>query len=259
MNKLEYFYLSLAAGSQFKTARILEHPNILINFMSQTNNPPKYNYNKLFVDCGGFGESMTEGYYSKSDIEYLEYIEKVNPSFFALRDYSCSPKVLREHEFTVNTQIDRTLVNHLTLLNLLETKQFNIKSKPIPVIQGWKVKDYLYCIELYEKYNLISDYMAIGSIKGNKQMKKIISAVKKEIPGIKLHGFGVTISDLKNKSIWDYLYSGDSGSWDFTARWKKLKGELTGPEASIICAEKCLNKIEYLKDFHGNQTVLVGE
>ncbi len=116
---MEKSYFSLAAGSQIKTARRLQYPNILINFMTKTNRPPKYQFESLFIDSGGFYSSMVAGKYTKTDQEYLDFIEKIMPEYFALRDYPCELQLLKKHNLTVKQNIQRTVDNHLSLLLLL--------------------------------------------------------------------------------------------------------------------------------------------
>ena len=254
---MEKLYFSLAAGSQIKTARIMEYPYILINFMTQTNTPPKYQYESLFIDCGGFHSSMKHRYYTKSDVEYLNYIQKWQPDFFALRDYPCEPELLKKHDLTATDQIHKTLSNHI---RLLDTPHLNdIKGTPIPVIQGWKLEDYLYCIDLYREHDLITDYMAVGSVcrRGSqKQITKIISTIHRELPDTRLHGFGISLNALKNQTCWESLYSVDSGAWDYTARWEKLKQGLKGSDMSLKCAIEFKERIDHLRCFYANQSKL---
>lgn len=253
---MEKFYLSLASGSQIKTARTLKYPNILINFMTKTNRPPKYPYELLFIDSGGFYSSMVTGGYTKTNEEYLQFIEKIMPEYFALRDYPCEPQLLKKHNLTVKQNIQRTVDNHIALLDLLP--KYCINSEPIPVIQGWQKEDYLNCIDAFEDQGLMSDYMAIGSVcrrTATSNIREIVMSVRDNIPSwIKLHGFGLKLTALKDLAIWKALYSVDSGAWDYVARWKKFRGEETSiPNASINAAVGYIAKIKTLHDKHNSQ------
>lgn len=259
---MEQFYLSLASGSQIKTARTLKYQNILINFMTKTNRPPKYNYENLFIDSGGFYSSMRSGGYTKSNDEYLDYIQKWQPQFFALRDYPCEPELLKKHNMTVQYNIKRTVENHLILLNKIESGLWDIHGKPIPVIQGWEIEDYLHCIDLFTENGVTSDYMAIGSVCRRNQTEKIkdvILAVRDNVPlWTKLHGFGVKLTALKDLVIWKALYSVDSGAWDYVARWKKFRGEeMNIPDASLNAAINYIAKIKLIHERHAYQRCLI--
>jgi len=256
---MEKFYLSLAAGSQIKTARILKYPNILINFMTKTNRPPKYPYELLFIDSGGFFSSMQAGHYTKTDAEYLEYIEAKNPAFFALRDYPCETELLKKHSRTVFEHIKMTVEHHCLLLDMLP--EYNINAVPIPVIQGWSVEDYQLCIDLFRERGLITDYMAIGSVcrrTSIKNIRDIIVSVRDNLPAkTKLHGFGVKLTALKDLAIWNALYSVDSGAWDYVARWKKFRGEETNiPDASLNAAVDYIAKIKRIHEKYNSQRSL---
>jgi len=254
---MKKFYFSLAAGSQRKTARILNYPNILINFMSRANSLPKYNYQFLFIDSGGFYSSMRSGKYTKPDREYLEFIEKVQPEFFALRDYPCEPQLLKKHDLTAKQNIQRTVDNHIVLMDLLP--EYQIISQPVPVIQGWQKEDYLDCIDAFNDAGLMSDYMAIGSVcrrTAVDNIHKIIVAIRDAIPSwIKLHGFGVKLTALSDLAIWNALYSVDSGAWDYTARWNKLRGRKSLPDASLHAAIDYIEKVKRVGVNHRYQTV----
>jgi len=251
-------YFSLAAGSQHKTARILEYPYVLINFMTQINQKPKYPLKKLFIDCGGFHSSLLHGEYTKTDYEYLEYVEKMQPDYFALRDYPCEPELLKTHGRTVVEHQDKTIKHHFRNMELIQS--YNIKARPVPVLQGWTVTDYLKLLYYYLKYDLIDDYLAIGSIcrRGQtKEIRKIILAIRDNLPDfVHLHGFGVKISALRYPDVYDALYSIDSGAWDYTARWNKLKGNVDSSEASLLAAQNYLKKFEGIRDLHENQLKL---
>ncbi len=253
------FYLSLAAGSQIKTARILKYPNILINFMTKTNRLPKYPYQNLFIDSGGFYSSMVSGGYTKTDDEYLQFVEKIMREYFALRDYPCEPQLLKKHNLTVKQNINRTVDNHLSLLDILP--KYCINSEPVPVIQGWKKEDYLSCIDAFNEQGLMNNYMAIGSVcrrTALDNIREIVISVRDNVPSwVKLHGFGLKLTALKDLAIWKALYSTDSGAWDYVARWKKFRGEETNiPEASLKAAIEYIKKIKIIHERHNNQRFL---
>jgi len=258
---MKKLYFSLAAGSQRKTARILNYPDILISFMTRTNSPPKYNYQSLFIDSGGFYSSMRSGKYTKPDREYLEFIEKVQPEFFALRDYPCEPQLLKKHDLTAKQNIQRTVDNHIVLMDLLS--EYQIISQPVPVIQGWQKEDYLNCIDAFNDAGLLSDYMAIGSVCRRttiSNIREIVVAIRDAISSwTKLHGFGVKLTALSDLAIWNALYSVDSGAWDYTARWKKLRGDISIPDASLDAALNYIKKVKQLHDTHHYQKQIIGD
>jgi hypothetical protein len=255
---LQRVYLSLASGSQIKTARRLNYPHILINYATKMNKPPKYPYETLFIDSGGFFSSLKAGMYLTDNKHYLDYIQKVKPDFFALRDFPCEPELLKKHHRSVNDHIRMTVENHVALLDMLP--EYSIDAKPVPVLQGWRREDYLHCIDLFNEAGLMGDYMAIGSVcrrTAVENIREVIVAVRDNVPAwVRLHGFGVKLTALRDLAIWNALYSVDSGAWDFEARWKKLSGVLAIPDASFTCAKNYLQKLENVNAEHLPQQFL---
>lgn len=260
---MEIFYLSVASGTQRKVAESLNYPYVLVNFMTKNNKPPRC-AKVLFVDSGGFSSSFICNGYNKSDREYLYFVKKTKAKYFALRDYPCEPQILRKYNVTVKDQILRTLDNHIKLLDLLE--DYLLKAKPVPVLQGWEVEDYLFCIDLFREHGLVGngfDYIAIGSLcrkNTTTQIKKIILTIRKELKdSIKLHCFGTKISVLNDLAVWKAVYSVDSMAWDFNARWKRYMEKIKAStfEASKEFAIDYLLKIEKLRNkFEQQQTLM---
>jgi len=258
---VEVFFLSVASGTQKKTAEALNYPHILVNFMTKSNTPPRCE--TLFVDSGGFPSSFIYNGYNKTDLEYLHFVKKTKATFFALRDYPCEPQILQKHNTTAKNQILRTVEHHIKLLDLLD--YYDLSAKPIPVIQGWEIGDYLFCIDLFREHGLIGngfDYIAIGSLcrrNATTQIRKIILTVRQELKdSVKLHCFGTKISVLKDLAVWRAVYSVDSAAWDFDARWQRYRKKINASafEASLILAERYLEKIERLRRRFESQKVL---
>jgi len=252
---VEIFFLSPASGTQIKVVSELRYPYILINFMTKNS---KYvpSAEILFVDSGGFPSSFLYNGYNRTDLEYLHFVRKTKANLFALRDYPCEPQILQKYNVTAKDQIHRTLEHHIKLLELSE--RLEVKAKPIPVIQGWELEDYYYCIDLFREHGLITDYMAIGSLcrrNATKQIQQIIIKVRQELPAwVKLHAFGVKLSALKNIVVWRALHSCDSSAWDFWARFEKRP--LDTFEKSLETCRKYLEKIECLRRFFECQQTL---
>jgi len=254
---MDVFYLSPASGTQLKVVKTLKYPYVLVNFMTRLSKYiRRYAHGAtLFVDSGGFPSSFIHNGYNRSDAEYLFFVKKVKAKFFALRDYPCEPQLLKKHGVTVRDQIHRTLDHHIKLLELFERQDIN--SQPIPVIQGWEVEDYLYCIDMYEEHGLIFDYMAVGSTcrrQAVKETQQVILAVRDELPNIKLHAFGVKLSVLNNKAVWDALYSADSSAWDYWARFEKRPFPLF--ERSLARVKEYLARIEEFRRVFECQSTL---
>ena len=251
------FYLALASGSQVTTANKFKFQNILINYQTKISSSFKRKsyHQSIFIDCGGFSSSLIAGGYRTSDEDYLQFVQKVKADMFALRDYPCEPDILKKWHRTVADHIEMTVNHHIKLLELCT----NIEAKPIAVLQGWNVNDYLYCIDRFRDQGLITKYIAIGSIcrRGSqKQIRKIVNTIREELKNVKLHGFGISLNALRYKDVWDSLYSADSGAWDFASRWRCLRGEMPKREATEFELQQFLFKLSWLKKKHNLQSNL---
>lgn len=265
----QVFYLSIATGSQTRVAQHVKYPYILVNFMTKNayycaKTTRRY-AKTLLIDSGGAPESIIKNNgYNRSDIEYLHFVRVVKADYFVLRDYPCEPQVLRKFNVTVKDQIHRTLDHHLKLIELYERSE--VKATPIPVIQGWEVEDFLYCVDMFKEHGLLNfDYIAIGSTCRRHQVKqtqKIILAVREAVPRkIKLHAFGVKLSVLDHKAVWDALYSADSSAWDFLSRWKDWRNSNGDNifDQSLKMLNSYLNRLNELRKKYSSQMTLLRE
>ena len=254
---MQKFFFSLASGSQVATANKFMAQNVLINYQSKIASAfiRKPFHELVFVDCGGFSSSLIRGGYRSSDADYLSFVQRVRADFFALRDFPCEPSILQKWHRTVLEHIELTVDHHIQLLDHCA----DIESKPIPVIQGWKVTDYLYCIDRFRDQGLLCDYMGIGSIcrRGSqKQIRKIVIAISEELGNAKLHGFGISLNALRFKDVWDALFSADSGAWDFVSRWNSFRCGLSKRDASELEFRRFVLRLSQLQSRHQRQKTI---
>jgi len=251
---MEKFCISLASGSQAATADRFKVGNVLINYQTKISSSFKRkDYHKfVFVDCGGFSSSLIAGGYRTSDEDYLKFVQRVHADVFALRDYPCEPSILQKWHRTVAEHIEMTVEHHIRLLERCS----DVEAEPVAVIQGWKVEDYLDCIDRFREQGLILKYMGIGSIcrRGSqKEIRRIVTVIRGELGDVKLHGFGISLNALRYKDVWNSLYSADSGAWDFASRWKCLRHGLSKREASESELVSFLSRLSQLEIKHGLQ------
>ena len=250
-------YLTISAGSQYTTVNEFKYPYILLNHASKTNRRPK-SAKLLFVDCGGFYNSLA-GNYKTSDTEYLEYVKSVNADFFALRDYTCEKEVCKRLKTTTKEQIKKTFEHHLRMLEYLDDFLLDCNGKKaiaVPVLQGYELEDYLYCLDLYREAGLINSYMAIGTLcrrNATREITKIVGKLREELPDwVMIHAFGVKIPTLKR--IWNLCDSIDTGAWDFVSRWNIMRKEKTKREASREALKSFIHELDKIRC--SNQKVL---
>jgi hypothetical protein len=92
----------------------------------------------------------------------------------------------------------------------------------MPVLQGYAPDDYVRHLAQYGKRLALGAWVGVGSVcKRNGNPAKILDvlmAIKMVRPDLKLHGFGLKITALKNGLIRSLLHSADSMAWSFAAR-----------------------------------------
>ena len=251
---MEVLYLVANTATQFKALEILKYPDILISYGSLFHDRiPKWTDN-IFVDSGGYGTILQYGKYITSDVEYLVFIEKVKPKYFALRDYACDRNILRKWNRTAKQHIRMTVEHHLRMLDLID--KFNIESEPVPVIQGSKLEEFLECLDLFKEYDLLKFELIglSGSISKDlslEEARKVIKTLRKEIPkNRKLHLFGIRLNLMKDLTIFKSIYSADTVNWDYRSRWKKLdkyKDLDSRVEKSVMYAKEYIKVFENMK------------
>lgn len=173
---------------------------------------------KFLIDSAGFTELKDHGRYTFTIQEYLDCIRRFKPDYFVNMDWMCEPAIIQKTGKSIWYHINATIENYYNMVQKLS--EVEIK-QCIPVIQGWEIKDYLYCIERYEKNGLITPYMGVGSVcrRGSaREIAKILSIIKGELPNVNLHGFGVkkSVIDLLPSNI---LYSIDSAAYMFAQKY----------------------------------------
>lgn len=132
------------------------------------------------------------------------------------QDYMCEPFILQRTGKTILEHQQMTIERYKQLLALVDSVYI------MPVLQGYETEDYLHHIDLYGGLLKPGMYVGVGSIcKRNSSILSIIEilkAIKRKRPDLKLHGFGLKLTALENKTIRDMLYSCDSMAWSYAAR-----------------------------------------
>lgn len=210
------FYFGAASGSSRKALRMLEEPNVMISYATK-NNRPWPGIESLFIDSGGYSLMLQTGEHDPVD-EYIEYVREVEPEYYALQDYPCEPEILQEY--------DRTVEDHIvaTTNRAIKNLDRDAPGTPVPVLQGWKLEDYVACIDDFRKYGILpAEKVGIGSVcrrHAQKDIAEIIRYVDSEVDA-NLHAFGVKTSVLKLEGIRSALSSADSLAYDYAAQYNQ--------------------------------------
>lgn len=210
------FYFGAASGSSRAALRQLKEPNVLINYATK-NNEPWDGIERLFIDSGGYSFMKGKGEYTTSNAEYLDYVERVAPERFALRDYPCEEDVLAEHDRTVRDHQRKTTERHRDLLDALA--DYSIDARPTSVLQGWGTEQYLSHLDDLRDAGALCGDVAVGSVcrRGQTtQIRSVLRAIRDALPAKHtLHAFGVKTTILSDAAMFDVLDTADSLSYDF--------------------------------------------
>ncbi len=186
------------------------------------------------LDSGGFTELLLFGRWHTSPAEYAEAVARYAAGVGQLawaspQDWMCEPVMLARTGRTISEHQALTVDNYCTLRQLAPHLPF------IPVLQGWRLADYLACVERYTSAGVDLTTMplvGLGSV-CRRQASAEIGAIVTELAavGLRLHGFGV-----KRRGLADYadsLASADSMAWSYAAR---RSAPLAGCTGHINCA-----------------------
>jgi hypothetical protein len=151
------------------------------------------------------------GDYARAILRYRDEIGSL--AWAAPQDWMCEPPIL--------AKTGRVIAFHqaATVASVLELRQL-VGLIVIPVLQGWELRDYVACVELYRDEGLdltTEPVVGLGSV-CRRQGTRTIAAIVSELAGygLALHGFGI-----KTKGLTVYasqLTSADSMAWSYTAR-----------------------------------------
>jgi hypothetical protein len=200
------------------------------------------------LDSGGFSELSMFGRWKTGPRQYAEeavrYQDEIGQlDFAATQDWMCEPVIINGGmlngrrvpgtHLSVAEHQRRTVQSYLDLTALAPTVPW------APVLQGFRVDDYLDCHERYVAAGVDlarAPVVGIGSIcrrQGTREALEIIRTLSGY--GLPLHGFGMKTLGLRK--IAHLLASSDSMAWSYDAR--------RSPPLEGHTHKNCANCMEY--------------
>jgi len=173
---------------------------------------------ELFLDSSGFSLMTKFNDYPFSLEQYVLLVKKLKPTYFATMDYPCELALIEKTSLSVRERIRRTIENTETLMN-----NYSYPSKLIPVVQGWTLEDYKFCILEMHRRDLLTDYIAFGTMccrKSLLEVKKLIIKLTDflwQFVDAKVHCFGLSIRFLRDFAIRQRIHSIDTSAWTFNS------------------------------------------
>ena len=171
------------------------------------------------LDSGGFTEISTYGRWQITTREYVVEVRRFRDEigkmdWAAPQDWMCEPWIVQKTGLSVREHQRRTIDNFMELRTLAPDVKWT------PVLQGYTLEDYLFCVYFYQQAGVrLADepLVGLGSICRRQATDEIVEIVKVlHAQGLNLHGFGVKILGLPRLA--PMLSSADSMAWSLNAR-----------------------------------------
>ena len=212
---------------------------------------PPERYDSLFLDSGGFSYNRDHSGYPFSLQEYVDLAIRLGARHVATLDLPCEPGVNRAAHATNEERIRRTVQHAVVAREMFPAVPW------VPVIQGYTADEYLSCVDLHKATGAVSSYMAVGSLCTRTRRDdtwEVLRAIRAALPGVRLHGFGVSLALLRDRRIRSALWSADSQAWRmFTHFDTTLQREIWRPRtmrAQVDNYPRYAARIERLLDHH---------
>lgn len=194
---------------------------------------------------------------------YMNLVSKLEPHWYATMDYPCEPEISRSIELSTNEQRIRATVDKAR--EILDLAEIIPHSTAVPVIQGYTLEEYLFCLKLHKEAGTIRPYMAVGSMcrrLSAHQLENLIPQIyerAKEYGCTKLHYFGLKLSkDLV--PLREYIYSQDSAAiyYHYSKKARKKGRWPRGQEEKRAAVENFLVRASELGLNYRGATVSAG-
>lgn len=190
--------------------------------------------------------------------QYIEFATQCGSSWWSQPDLCCEPEVAANQEqVTYRVNATATLLegclrvlyqwqNDLSRQGWSAREIANALRPPVPVLQGYRVSDYLRSLELLEKvWERWTPWLAMPKLIGLGSVCRrdlnhpvhglyaILAALEGRLPkGARLHLFGVKGPCLDELKMYDWIASADSMAYDFGARQSALKAGISNTIAN---------------------------
>lgn len=191
------------------------------------------------LDSGAFTEVARHGGYRHGIEQYYWQVSRWSKCGRLLcavaQDWMCEPFVLERTGLSIDDHQRLTVERYDQLIRL------NPPVPVMPVLQGYKVSDYLKHLTDYGDRFTPGAWVGVGSVcrrNGSPlEVTDILKSIKLLRPDLRLHGFGLKILALENSEIRSLLYSTDSMAWSYPRRFQP------NPEPEIPMAHDYQQKI----------------
>jgi hypothetical protein len=204
----------------------LEHPsvawpfaNVMLSINTVRGRLREIRLNNWILDSGAFTEISTHGKWRSEPETYAAEVNQWKNTGKLLaavsQDMMCEPFILEKTGLTVQAHQELTIARYIRIVAATDVYV-------LPVIQGFTPAEYAFHVEMYGDLLKPGQWVGVGSIcKRNtapEEIKDVLDAIKSLRPDLKLHGFGIKITALKDHDVRDLLETADSMAWSLHAR-----------------------------------------
>jgi hypothetical protein len=181
---------------------------------------------KWVLDSGAFEAVRKRGHHSMSVWSYAAHImfwkQFGELEAAVCQDMMCEPFMLAKTGLTVADHQRETIERYDDLLHLATGVYI------MPVLQGYEPEEYADHARQYGSRLGFGAWVGVGSVcKRNGSPKKVLQvlrAIHAVRPDLRLHGFGLKITALRDPEVREELESSDSMAWSFAARREGRNG-----------------------------------
>lgn len=205
-------------------AQHFERAFISINRLRERKGP--FTARHWVLDSGAFSEISTHGHYRSTVEEYANdaarWIGNGQLDAVVAQDYMCERFILAKTGLTVADH------QRLTIERYDELLTYDLGAYVLPVLQGYAPSDYVNHLDQYGDRLPQGAWVGVGSVckKNGKPtaVAAVLLAVAHHRPDLRLHGFGVKITALREGTVRSLLWSADSMAWSYAARYAGRNG-----------------------------------
>lgn len=194
----------------------------------------------VLVDSGAFTELFNHGRYRHTVAEYAADLRRIHDKGIATisaavaQDYMCEPFIVAKTGLSIPEH------QRLTIQRYDALTAENLPFPIMPVLQGFAPDDYVRHLKAYGDRLTTGMWVGVGSVcKRNadpEAIAAVLLAIKRVRPDLRLHGFGVKRTALKNATVVSLLATADSMAWSYSAR-KQGRSSNDWKEAHRFAAE----------------------
>jgi hypothetical protein len=200
-------------------AHHFDHVFVSVNRFWKRRRQGKFMPRRFIMDSGAFTEVSAHGGYRSEPEAYADEVNRwANvPGFECAvsQDYMCEPFIVEKTGLSVQEH-QRLTIDRFDRIRVAS------KVPIMPVLQGYKVAEYLEHLDAYGDRLHAGMRVGVGSVcKRNSsvaQIEDVLGAIHDAAPGLLLHGFGIKTTALSSCYVWDVLHSADSMAWSLHAR-----------------------------------------